>query len=154
MCSHILDQDFLFATKTTTDARLDHPDALDGQIQNRGQDPPGVERHLGAGANHQPVVFIPIADDHMRFDMRLLNLGHLILVFEHKICFRKTLLNIPNVDTYLGCEVFGRIGIGKIYVFSFIMNDHRAGKHRLRESQGWLEFFRIPPRSISRLARR
>src|ERR1035437_2734192 len=55
MSRNIFDQYFLFAAKSTTDARFDDPNSFDGQPKNGRNNPPDVERYLGAGAYYQAV---------------------------------------------------------------------------------------------------
>ena len=101
MRCHILDQYFLLAAKSAPDARLDHPDALDRQPQHRRQDAPDVKRHLGAGADHQAVIFIPVGHRHMRLDMRLLDFGHPVIRLKDAIRLGKSLFHIANIDADL-----------------------------------------------------
>ena len=106
--SHIFDQHFLFAAKTAADARFDHPDALDRQARAPG---PGcaahVERHLRAGADHQAVIFVPIGDDDMRLDVRLLHFGDVVFASKDLVGFGETFLHIADIDTDLGRQVDG-----------------------------------------------
>ena len=69
MCGNILHQDFLLAAETAADPRLDHADAFDRQPEHRGEQSAHVERHLGGGADDQAVIFVPVGDRHVRFDM-------------------------------------------------------------------------------------
>jgi hypothetical protein len=96
--SHILDQYFLLAAKSAANARLDHPDALDRQPQDRRQDAAGMEWHLGAGTHHQAVVLIPIRDHHMRLNVRLLHFGHRIFLLINPVSFSESFFDIANVN--------------------------------------------------------
>ena len=132
---HVFHQDFLLAAKTAANARLDHADALDRQVQHRGQDAPGVERHLRAGANHQPVILIPIGHCHVRLDMRLLNLGYFILGFEDVVGFGKAFFHIADVDPNLRRQVVLRVRVCEVDVFRLVMQNGRARLHRFTRIQ-------------------
>ena len=73
---HIFHQDFLLAAEAAADARLDHADALDGQAQHGRHHPAHVERNLRGGADNEAVVLVPVGDNNVRLDVRLLHLGH------------------------------------------------------------------------------
>jgi len=51
----------LLAAKTTSNTRFYHADAFDWQA-NTVPTPADVEGNLRAGADYQPVIFIPITD--------------------------------------------------------------------------------------------
>ena len=131
MRGHVLHQHFLFAAKAAADARLDDANALDGQIQHRGQHSPDVEGNLRAGANYQPVVFVPKCEGDVRLDVRLLYFGHFVLGLEDFVGLGEALLYVADVNADFGGEIFMGVRIGKIDVFGFIMNLNCAGFHRL-----------------------
>ena len=82
-----------------------------------------MKRNLGARAHYQSIIFIPVGDDHMWFDMSLLNFRHFIITLNHQISFSKTLLHIANINPDLGCQVCRRVRICEIYIFWFIMQN-------------------------------
>ncbi len=91
-----------------------------------------MERHLRAAADHQAVVFVPIGDDDVRLDVRLLHLGHAVLALEDVVGFGKALLHVADVDADVRRQVAAGVGAGKIDVFRLVVQDRRPGLHRLR----------------------
>ncbi|GAG74722.1 unnamed protein product, partial [marine sediment metagenome] len=57
-----------------------------------------MEWNLGAGANNQTIVLIPICEHNMRFYMSLLDLWHLVLGLNNMIRLSKSHLHIANID--------------------------------------------------------
>jgi len=97
MGSHILNQNFLFVAKASANARLDDPDAFHRQSQHRSQLPPDMEGHLRARTDHQTVVFIPVSQSNVRFNMRLLHFRNHIFLFKDAVSFRKTFLDVTDI---------------------------------------------------------
>ncbi len=56
----VFDQDLLLDPEAAADAGLDHPDAVDGQVQDPGDDAPQVEGDLGAGVQDQAPVVVEV----------------------------------------------------------------------------------------------
>ena len=71
----ILQEHLLFISKATADTRFNHTDVFHRQTDQRRDHPANVKWHLGAGAHYQPVIFIPICDTDMWFEVRVLLLG-------------------------------------------------------------------------------
>ena len=101
----VLYEDLLFAAKPTANAGLDDADALDRQAQNGGKYASSMERHLCGSADHQPVILVPIGDDHMWLNGRLLHLRNKVLALEDVVGLRKTLVHIPDIDEDVRSEV-------------------------------------------------
>ena len=131
MSRDILDQHLLLAAEPAADARLDDPDTLDGQAQDRRQNPSGVKRHLGRAADDQPIIFVPVADHHMRFERDLLHFGRQIFVFDNVVRLREALANVADVHEDVRGPVALRVGLGKGHKFRLIMDVRRAGLLRL-----------------------
>ena len=94
-----------------------------------------MERHLGARADDQAIVLIPIADYHMRLNVGLLHLRHLIIRLKNLIGIRKSLVKIANINPDFSSQISSRVRIGKIYIFWFVMQDRRARLHRFGRIQ-------------------
>ena len=90
-----------------------------------------MERHLGARPDHQTVIFIPISQRYVWFDVRLLHLGHHIFLLKNPVSFCKTFFDIPNVNPDFGSKVFSRVGVSKIDIFRFVVNADCAFFHRV-----------------------
>ncbi len=131
MRRYILDQNLLLAAKAAPNARLDHPDALDRKPQHRRQHAPDMKRHLGAGADDQAVIFIPVGHRDMRLDMRLLHLGHPVIRLKDALRLSKAFFYIANIDPDLRGPVDRWIRISKIDIFRLVMQHRRPGCHRL-----------------------
>ena len=127
MGAEVFDQHLLLAAKAAADARLDHPDLAQGQTKQRRHHAPHVERHLGAGANHQPVVLIPPRQHDVRLDRRLLHLLHRVLALEDMGGLGQCGLHVAVIDMQVVDEVALRIvnfdGV------RLIMHFRRAGLH-------------------------
>ncbi len=131
MSGHVLDQDFLFAAKTTADARLNHADTFNRQPQHRGKHTPHVERHLCAGANDQAIILVPVTDRHVWLDVRLLHFRHLVYRFINFVGLSKPLLYVPDIDADFSRQIFSGVRVGKINKLEFIMNANRSILHRI-----------------------
>ncbi len=57
-----------------------------------------MKRHLGAGADDQAVIFIPVGHRDMRLDMRLLHLGHPVIRLKDALRLSKAFFYIANID--------------------------------------------------------
>ena len=88
-----------------------------------------MERDLGAGADDQAVIFIPIGDGNVRFDMGLLHLGNSVFGFEDLICFGEAFFQVTDINAYRSSQVFLRVGIGKVDKFRFIVDARGDGFH-------------------------
>ena len=141
MGGNIFNQNFLLVAKAAANARFNDPNSFDRKPQNRRHLPPNVERHLCARPNHQPIVLIPIGQGNMRLNMRLLHFGNSIFLFKDPVSLSKALFNIANVYANFGCKVDGRIRIGKIDIFAFIMNLNRAFLHRIARIDNYRKRF-------------
>ena len=129
MGGHILHQNFLLATKATANPGLDDTDAFYRQSQDRGQLPANMEGNLGAGADYQTVVFVPICDGNMRFDMSLLHFGNGVFGFEDLICFGEAFFQVTDINTDRSRQVFLRFGIGKVDILRFVVDARGSGLH-------------------------
>ncbi len=123
---HVFDEHFLLAAKTAADARLDDADALDRQAEHRREHAAHVEGHLRGRADDQPVVFIPPGDGHVRFDVRLLHLGHFVHAFEHPVGFGEAFFHVADVDADFGGQVAAGVAVGEVDVFRLVVDDRRA----------------------------
>ena len=84
-----------------------------------------MERHLRGGADHQTVIFVPIGDTDMWFDMRLLHFRYFVFCFEDFICFSKAFFHVADVNADMGGEILFRIRVGEIDEFRLIVNANR-----------------------------
>src|ERR1035441_8497518 len=71
----VLEQHFLLAAEAAADARLDHVYALHRNLQDHGDLPSAVERHLRAAANYQAIVGVEPTNSDVRFDGAVLLAG-------------------------------------------------------------------------------
>ena len=91
-----------------------------------------MKGYLGAGTDNQAIVLIPIGDDHMRLDVRLVNFWHDIFFFKDLVRLCKAFLNVSNINMDVCSEITGWIRIGEVDVFRLVMQ-----AWRVRESEGF-----------------
>jgi hypothetical protein len=127
----VFDHHLLFVAEAAADARLDHPDALDRQPEHRGQDAPGVERHLRARADHQPIVLVPAGDTDVRLDGSLLHPRHLVFPLEDVVGRLQGRVHVPQFDAQAARQVALRVAVGKRHVVRLVVDHRRAGGHAL-----------------------
>jgi len=86
-----------------------------------------MEGHLGARANHQPVIFIEIGDAYMRFQMNMLLFLRMVFPLKNMIRFREGFIHIA----YFCFDVIYDImfTIVNAFCIRFIMNHRRAILH-------------------------
>ena len=125
--TEIFDQHLLLAAEAAADARLDHADALDRQPDQRGDHAAHVEGHLGAGADHHALVFVPVGDDDVRLDGCLLHLMYMIGALENMIRRGQPLLHIAVT----GVDGDGDVAfdVGHAHRVRLVVDDRRAGLH-------------------------
>ena len=97
MRAQVLDQHLLLAAKAAADARFDHADALDRQPDQRCDHAAHVEGHLRAGADHHALVFVPVGDDDVRLDGRLLHLMDMIGALEEMVRLGQPCFDVADV---------------------------------------------------------
>jgi hypothetical protein len=119
----VFDHHFLLAAKATADTGFDDADAFDGETKNGGKDAPGVERNLGGSADRQAVVFIPVRDDDVGFDVGLLDFGDFVFLFKYVISFGEAMVYIADVYVDVGGEVAVRVGVSEVDVFRFVVEE-------------------------------
>jgi hypothetical protein len=76
-CREILDEHLLLHPEAATDPRLDHANAMDGDLEQSRDDTAYMERDLRRADEHQPAVVIEIAGDHVWLDRRVLGVMRL-----------------------------------------------------------------------------
>ncbi|MPN25380.1 hypothetical protein SDC9_172789 [bioreactor metagenome] len=107
--TQVFQQHFLFIAKTAADARFNDAYLLDWKSDERGHHAAHVERHLGAGTDHQAVIFIPPGNTHMRFQMgMLLSLGA-VLGRIYVVCLGKGFLNITTLGFNMLHNIVGAV---------------------------------------------
>jgi hypothetical protein len=129
MRGDIFHQHFLFAAEAAADARLDDADALDGQSQHGGEHTSHVEGYLRGGADHQPVILVPIRDRDVRLDVCLLHFRHAVFGFKDLIGFGESFFHVADVDADFRGEIFLGMRIRKVDIFRLIVNPDRFEFH-------------------------
>ena len=95
-------------------------------LSGHAPEPPRVERHLCAGPNYQPIILIPVGDNHMGLDMCLLNFRHFIRCLDNFIGFRKPFFNITDINVNLCRQIAIRIRVSEGHIFCLIVNPGSA----------------------------
>src|ERR1700738_3815062 len=96
-------------------------------------------RYLRTGTYYQAVIFIPVSDDDMIFNGRLLHLRNNIFSFNNQVRLCKATLNV----THLGMEMSGNIARGIVNTIRLRLgvNTWRVGIHGLAWiKNGWQGF--------------
>jgi hypothetical protein len=85
--------------------------------------------HLGAGADHQPPVLVPIGDADVGLDVRLLLLRRTVFPFKDVVGLGPLDLSVAA----LGIDVMDDVALGVVDALCvrFIVDDGRAVLHRL-----------------------
>ena len=81
----VFDQHLLLHAETAADPGFDDADLLHGQAEQRRHHPASVERLLGRGSDHLPLVAVPPRDGDVGLDWSLLDLVDAQRLFEHVI---------------------------------------------------------------------
>jgi len=131
----VLDQHFLFVAKAAADARLDDPDTFDGQAEHRREDAPRMERHLRARPDDQPVILVPVGDADHRLDGRLLHLRDLVLALEDVVRRGQRGIHVAQLDADGRGQVARGVAVCKWHILRLVVDNRRAGRHRLARVQ-------------------
>ena len=123
MCTQIFKEHLLFAAKAATNTWFDNADPPHRYSNQWCNHASHMEGHLGAGANHQPVIFIPPGQDHVRFDAGLLNLVYAVLAFINGMGLGQGSIDITMVHVDVDGDVV--VSIMDVYCICFVMNDGR-----------------------------
>src|SRR5690606_25884775 len=129
MRAQVFDQHFLLAAKTTVVARLNHPVLLHRQSTQRPDHTPNVTRHLGTGANVEPVILIPPRHHHMRLNADLLHLMYAVLTLKDMIGFGPLRLGVANACLDMVDDV--ALAVINPFDVGIIVDHRRSGLHRL-----------------------
>ncbi len=128
----VLGEHLLLAAEAAADPARDHPDVLLRQVVQRAQCTPGQERHLGAGADHDPlpalVVVLEVRDRAVRLQAGVLHaLGAEALLVD-QVGLGEALLDAADLAVHLADHVVGRARDPRLRALGV---EHRgAGGHR------------------------
>ena len=123
----------LLVAKTAPQAGLDDPDALLGQAQQRGQHTAHMEGRLGAGDDHQPVVFVPVGEGHVRLQVDMLLLAGAVFALEDEIGLGPGRVRVPHLRDHMVHDV--ALAVVQVGGVGLVVDDGRARLHGLQRVQ-------------------
>jgi hypothetical protein len=131
----VLDQHLLLDPKPAAETRLDHSHPVDGQVQQAGDDPPHMERHLSAGEDDEAPVGVEVGDDDMRLERSVLGVLGLDGGLDDHGGFGEPLGDVTGAGRDHGHDVVG--GIEHVEAVILVVDHRRArgeggvdGEHR------------------------
>ena len=128
MGAQVFDQHLLLAAEAAADTRFHDTDPADRQAEQGRNHAAYVKGDLGAGANDQPVIFIPVGNDNVRLDARLLHLVDAVFALEYKVGRFKRGVDVIMVHKqFHGDVAFGVVDHLRV---RFVVDHRRAGLHR------------------------
>ena len=119
----VLDEHLLLGAEAPADPRLDDPDLLHRQPDERREHAPDVERHLRRRGDLQPVVAVPSRDGDVRLDRRLLDLVHPERLLEDAVGRREPRFDVAGLGLDVMDDVVTRV-VGPLHVRLVV--DHRG----------------------------
>ncbi len=105
----VLDHHFLLAAEAAADPRLDHAHPAHRDLQDHRHLAAHVERDLGAGADHQPVVGVEPADDDMRLDGGVLLPRRPVFTLQDQVRLLEPLRDVAQLPVDVARQVPGGV---------------------------------------------
>ncbi len=127
MSDQVFNEHFLLVAESAADARLDDPDLLQRQTDERRDNAARVERNLRRGTDNHAFVFIKITDGNMRFKVNMLLFLGVVFAFEHVVRFSKSFIYI----TYFSFDMINNVALSVINALRvrFVMDYRRTWLH-------------------------